>query len=220
MLHAVGQVGIVIATGTARRTTPHQPVVLVPEKANERRVSGLSLRHLGNTKTLDRSVDFAPVRRLISALSHRFALDERGQSMVELALTLPILVFLLLGGVDIARAYAAQLAVQNGARAGAEATALDVTPTSIEAFQHATQEMNRTPGMDAAAANVTTLFTQVDGVLPCVGATNTSIAGTSTYDIPCYAYVRVQYTFRTITPWPLIPNTVTFNRGTMYRRYQ
>ena len=49
----------------------------------------------------------------------RFVRGDRGQSIVELALALPILVFLLIGGADLARAFAIQIAVQNGARAAA-----------------------------------------------------------------------------------------------------
>ncbi len=142
-----------------------------------------------------------------------------GQSLPEFALALPILVFGLLAGADMARAYALQLAVQNGARAGAEATALDVTPTSSEAVTHVQQEMNRTPGMDATQATITLTFSQADGVTPCTGAPSTSTAGTPSIATPCYANVRVQYTFRTITPWPLIPNTFTFDRQTRVRRY-
>lgn len=140
--------------------------------------------------------------------------------MVELALVLPILVLTLLGGADMARAFAIQLAVQNGARAGAEATALDVTPTGVEATAHARQEMDRTPAMNAAIATITVLFTQANGTSACPGAANTSIAGTSTYTTPCYANVRVQYTFSTIVPWPGIPTTFMFDRQTQFRRYQ
>src|SRR5690348_9778619 len=56
-----------------------------------------------------------------------------GQSMVELALTMPLLVFALIGGADLARAFALQIAVENGSRAGAEAYAIDSTPTNLEA---------------------------------------------------------------------------------------
>jgi Flp pilus assembly protein TadG len=156
----------------------------------------------------------------LACRARRFLRAQRGQSLVEIALALPILVYLLLGGVDIARAYAAQLAVQNGARAGAEGTALDVTPTSAESLAHAQQEMARTPGINALNATVTTTFTLVDGTTPCTGAANTSIAGTSTFAAPCYANVRVQYTFNTITPWPGLPHTFYFDRSTSYRRYQ
>jgi hypothetical protein len=31
--------------------------------------------------------------------------------------------------------------------------------------------------------------------------------------------VRVTYTFRTITPWPMIPNVFTFDRSTTMRQF-
>ena len=58
--------------------------------------------------------------------------------MVELALLLPILVFGLIGAADLARAFALQLAIQNGARAGAEAYAINFTPTRALAIQRPT----------------------------------------------------------------------------------
>ena len=130
--------------------------------------------------------------------------------MVEVALLLPMLVFLILAGGDLARAYALQLAVQNGARAGAEAAAMDFSPTQGEAIQRARDEMNRTPGMDASAANITANFYLSDLATTCP-STTPSVAA------PCFAVVRVRYTFRTVTPWPLIPNTANFDRTTVMR---
>lgn len=135
--------------------------------------------------------------------------DEAGQSMVELALTLPIIVFGLLGGADLARAYALQLAVQNGARAGAEAAAINQAPTTTLAEARARDEMSRTPGMDSSLATITVTFKQANGTSDC---TNPPTAAT-----PCYARVRVQYTFETVTPWPLVPNTANFDRTTIMR---
>lgn len=134
--------------------------------------------------------------------------EQAGQSMVELALVLPILVFLLIGGADLARAYALQLAVQNGARAGAEAAAINQAPTSQLAIDRARDEMSRTPGMDASAALVDAEFEKEDGT-PC--------DSTPTIDEPCFVTVRVRYTFQTVTPWPLIPNTANFDRTTTMR---
>lgn len=140
--------------------------------------------------------------------------EEAGQSMVELALALPILVFGLIGGADMARAYALQLAVQNGARAGAEAAAINDAPTSALAIARAKDEMSRTPGMnvDGAIANgdmqVTAVFAKLDG---------TACTTTPTIADPCWVTVRVRYTFRTVTPWPLIPNTANFDRRTTMR---
>ena len=138
---------------------------------------------------------------------------------METALALPLMAFTLIGGADMARAYAIQLAVQNGARAAAEATALDVTPTSTEATAHAQQEMDRTPGMSAVASTITVAFTLSDGATKCTGAASTAVAGTSSIATPCYARVRVQYSFSTLVAWPGLPHTFAFDRVTMFRRY-
>ena len=150
----------------------------------------------------------------------RFLREQLGQSLVELALTLPMLTFGLIGGADLARSLAIEVAVQNGARAGAEATALDQTPTSAEAVAHAQQEMNRTPGMNAANATITVTFTQADGTSVCTGAPNIQTSGASSIATPCYANVRVQYTFNTLVAWPIVPNTLSFDRSTRVRRFQ
>lgn len=140
----------------------------------------------------------------------RMIVDEGGQSLAELALALPMLVFLLIGGADLARAYAIQLAVQNGARAGAEAAVLDFTPTQAEAVAYAKQEMGRTPGLDAAATSVTmTTLTAAGAACPAPPSVAT----------PCYVTVRVVYTFTTVVPWPLIQNSFTFDRTTAMRRF-
>jgi Flp pilus assembly protein TadG len=148
----------------------------------------------------------------------RFIRDEVGQSLVEIALTLPMLCFLLIGGADIARAFAIQIAVQNGARAAAEASAIDYTPTQAEALAWATQEMNRTPGMNASLCNpstatctITITRKQLDGITDCI----------QTPDIatPCFFKVRVQYTWKTIIPWPMIPNSFNLDRTTSVRGF-
>ena len=88
--------------------------------------------------------------------------------MVELALTLPLLTFALLGGADLARAFALQIAVENGARAGAESYAIDSTPTTAEAQSAVVNEINRTPTANASASNVTVTKARSDGVTACV----------------------------------------------------
>lgn len=139
--------------------------------------------------------------------------DDFGQSMVELALLLPVLVFGLIGGADLARAYALQLAVVNGARAGAEAFAIDQSKNAAQAATRALDEMSRTPGMDTAFATViVTPNKKADGVTDCDPPPPT-VAN------PCFVTVQVQYTFRTIVPWPLVPNVANFNRSTTMRTF-
>lgn len=186
--------------------------VLGPAKPKENPVSGPSRRNLENTNRSGRSLLFAPVRvNFLRSIQARFARDERAQSLVEIALMLPILVFLILAGGDLARAYALQLAVQNGARAGAEAAAIDFSPTPDEARSRALDEMSRTPGLNPADPTlvITVSFKRTDGLTDCVGD--------PTVLDPCWATVRVRYTFHTVTPWPLIPNTANFDRTTSMR---
>lgn len=139
--------------------------------------------------------------------------DEVGQSMVELALLLPILVFGLIGAADLARAFALQLAIQNGARAGAEAYAINFTPTRALAIQRAIDEMARTPGINTSdpSLNVDAAIAQADGVTACLQP--------PTVATPCFVTVSIQYTFKTVVPWPFIPNTANFDRSTTMRTF-
>lgn len=137
--------------------------------------------------------------------------DAAGQSVVELSLCLPALVFGLIGGTDLARAFALQIAVENGSRAGAEAYAITVTPTTGQAQQAAIDEINRTPTAAATAAMVDVTRTYMDGTTVC--------SVPSTLNAPCFVNVRVQYTWRTLIPWPFIPTTGTFDKTTSMRTY-
>lgn len=128
---------------------------------------------------------------------------------MEFALALPILTFGLIGGTDLARAFAIQLAVQNGARAGAEAAAIYTTPTPALTSLRAVDELGRTPFLQPTNSTITVSFRQPDGLTDCVNP--------PTVALPCYATVRVQYTFSTIVPWPIIPNTANFDRSTTMR---
>jgi Flp pilus assembly protein TadG len=139
--------------------------------------------------------------------------EQIGQSMVELALLLPVLVFALIGGADLARAFALQLAIQNGARAGAEAYAINFTPTRALAIQRAIDEMSRTPGMNVndPSLNVDAWALQADGATACLQP--------PTVATPCFVTVSIQYQFKTLVPWPLIPNTANFDRSTTMRTF-
>lgn len=134
---------------------------------------------------------------------------ERGQSLIELALSLPILVFLLMGGADFARAYSAQVGVLNAARVGAEAAASRAPGVTIPVIAddpvvitYTRNEFSRAAGVDGAAATIT--------------HTNTVGGGGE-----LLTTVRVRYTHRTVVPWPLLPNngTVQLDRSVTFRRY-
>ena len=130
-----------------------------------------------------------------------------GQSLVELALALPMLVFLLMGGTDFARAYSAQVGVLNAARVGAEAAAsraegvtIPVVDDDAAVITYARNELARAAGIDGASATIT--------------HTNTTGGGGE-----LLTTVRVRYTYRTLVAWPLLPNTLELDRSATFRRY-
>ena len=125
---------------------------------------------------------------------------DQGQAIVETALALAFLVFTLLGGADIARVYAAQLAVENAARAGAEAAVMRVATTDPAIVSYASDELGRVSGVDATQAMITVTHTTGSGGESLVN-------------------VRVTYTFRTLTPWPGVPNSVALDRIATFRNY-
>jgi len=140
-----------------------------------------------------------------------FVRSERAQSLVELCLVLPVMIFGILGGADLARAYAVQIAVQNAARAAAESYAIDSTPTQLEAQNAGIAEMNRTPTITATVGNVVVTEAQTDGVTACIHPPPSVT--------PCYVTVHATYTWRAITPWPLIPNSANFDRVTIFQMF-
>ncbi len=126
--------------------------------------------------------------------------SESGQALVETALSLSLLVFTILGGADMARAFATQLGVQNAARAGAEAWVTRAATTDSQAIAYATDELGRIAGVDSAAATITVTHT--------TGAGGESLVN-----------VRVQYTYRTLAPWPFVPNTLSLDKTATFRNY-
>ena len=151
-------------------------------------------------------------RYIVKALRERgrdVHADAGGQSLIELALALPILVFLLMGGADFARVYSAQVGVLNAARVGAESAAsrapgvtIPVVDNDAAVIAYARNELARAAGVDGATATIT--------------HTNTVGAGGE-----LLTTVRVRYTHQTVVPWPLLPNngTVPLDRTVVFRRY-
>jgi Flp pilus assembly protein TadG len=138
--------------------------------------------------------------RWIQAANQIGLARDHGQALVETALALSLLVFTLMGGADIARVYAATLAVENASRAGAEAAVMRVAMTDPAIASYASDELGRVSGVDATKATITVTHTTGSGGESLVN-------------------VRVQYTFRTLTPWPGVPNAVALDRTATFRNY-
>lgn len=136
----------------------------------------------------------------VRRLRRRFAVTrhEAGQALVELAVTLPLLVFGLLGATDLARAYAIQLALQNASRAAVESAVLGVATTDAGIEARAREELSRQSGIDAGTAEVWVY----------------SLTG---WDGARLVHVHARYAFVTLVPWPLVPNAVQLDRWTTMR---
>jgi Flp pilus assembly protein TadG len=102
---------------------------------------------------------------------------QEGQSMVEVALVLPVLLLILLGIFDFGRAIFAYNLVSNAAREGARAAIVDQNPTVVEDEARATAI-----SLDPALMTVT--FTTCAPPIK----------------IGCEAIVTVDYEWSAITP--------------------
>lgn len=119
---------------------------------------------------------------------------ERGQSLVEFALVLPVLLLILMGVFDLGRAIYAFNAVSNAAREGARTAIVDQGPDDIVpgALSAAVEAANQATalGLDPTdPADVQVTFPDPGGGGMC-----------ATPAIGCTAKVEVHYEFEPLTP--------------------
>lgn len=125
-------------------------------------------------------------------------MDRRGQTLVEFALVLPLLLMLIFGIVEFGRIYSAKLALDHAANvAGREAT-FARTPAHITA-----RAIDATAGIVLTAEDVTVTFTDDNGdpVSGTEAADNYMIFNTPG---SVYARVRLQYRFEPFVPFPAV----------------
>jgi Flp pilus assembly protein TadG len=128
---------------------------------------------------------------------HRPQHPRRAAAIVELAVLLPILVFLFVIAVDFARVFYFSQVIENCARQGA----LYASDPKAPAY-------NRYASLqDAALADAPDLTPQ-----PTVSSTTgTDAAGNG------YVAVTVTWQFQTITNFPAVPNNMTISRTVQMR---
>ncbi|MHB1413914.1 MAG: TadE/TadG family type IV pilus assembly protein [Chloroflexota bacterium] len=110
----------------------------------------------------------------------------RGQSLVELALLLPMLVMILLGALDLGRAFYSYAAVANATRTGA---AYAINATGLTSYTVAERvDIVKDLIQREAASQVAIARTDIT-----VTPNNSMTSGTS-------AVIEVKYTFRLLNP--------------------
>ena len=118
----------------------------------------------------------------------RIARDDRGASIIELALVAPILASLLIGMVDMSRAYSYKLKLEQSAQRAIE---------KVQQYQAESSTYSTLQSEAANAAGVPSSDVTIDYWLECDGTRqsdyNTSCTGTQTYGR--WVTVSVQGTF-------------------------
>lgn len=135
-------------------------------------------------------------RRRVSVGSRPRTRGERGQSLAELAVLLPILLIIALGAVDFGRAYFASQAVDNAARTGAQYAAVST----------------------ANAGNLNGIQTAVAQESGGLASTPTVTAATGADSMgKTYTRITVSYNFTTMIAWPGLPHSIPMTRTVQMR---
>ena len=139
--------------------------------------------------------------------------SEKGSSFVELAVFIPVLLLMLVGGVDFARVFNASVTLANAAEVGAIYGTRSIAASS------------NTSGMQTAATNdakdLPTMTATATSYCSCgaTGTVQTCPASGCNSSNPAHQYVKVQttYTFSTAFPIPGIPSSVPMTRTAIMR---
>lgn len=127
----------------------------------------------------------------------------RGQSIVELALVLPVLMFLVLVGADFGRFCYVQIAVNGAARAGAQfASQTVVNAADTSGIIRAAQlDASNVPSLNATASQCTCL---PGSSVPACPASYCASDAQATF-----VEVDTQAPFQTLVQYPGIPSSLT-----------
>ncbi len=137
---------------------------------------------------------------------------DRGASLVELALVLPLLMLLLMGAVDFGRAFYLAMEISGAAQAGAE---------------YGTQNPTDTTGMSAAAQYDAPDVPNLVVAAPtygceCASGTGFSASCANTPSCPSSnivyrVTVSVSATYSPWFPWPKLPSSISLSSSATMR---
>jgi Flp pilus assembly protein TadG len=167
--------------------------------------------------------------------------SERGQSIVEFALILPVLAFLMVAIVDLARIYTTMLSVESAAREAADygsfgsqkwAPAPAVTTTVAE-MEHracvASSDLTDYAGTATTCTNPSFSYElSMDNGASWTDYASTAVSGSpcdsETREPPCWVKATLTYQFNLLVPLNFevfgvhygIPNSLTFTRSSIF----
>ena len=130
------------------------------------------------------------------------ARSERGQSVVELAVAIPVLVLLLIAGADIARGFYYAIEVSGAAYAGALYGAQNAGDTG-GISTHATLEAANVPNLSVSSSYCTCDSPTPSGQTACASSLCADSPNTN------YVTVNTSAKFTPVFKWPGIPSSIT-----------
>jgi Flp pilus assembly protein TadG len=150
-------------------------------------------------------------------MTRRLLRSQRGTSMIEFALVLPVFVFMLVGVIEMGRyTYFAVLA-QHAARAGVQYAAQNLqTAADASTSGPATANAAKQDGQSYSQWKVTSWISCTNaGAGTACPATNN--AGTVSPGLVYYVGVKVTGTFKSLLSYPGIPNNVPISATAIMR---
>jgi len=134
--------------------------------------------------------------------------DERGGSLVELAMMLPLFTLVLIGAVDFARAY--YLATEVAGAAHAAAAYGSQNPTDTTGMQTAAQD--DAPNVTNLTVNTPTYGCEcADGSSYSASCSTTPTSCPSSLNVVYRVNVTVKGTYSPLLPWPGVPSSMSFS---------
>jgi Flp pilus assembly protein TadG len=132
----------------------------------------------------------------------------RGQAIAEFALLLPLLVGLIGGAVDFARAYEGSMTLESATRNAAEAAAFEATTKAqaqIKAQEVVCTEAQRLPGFVAGSGGVVATCTNPTVTVDEYVRDISSPGANERYPLVTVT-VTTSLDFALIVPWPFLPH--------------
>jgi Flp pilus assembly protein TadG len=140
---------------------------------------------------------------------------DEGAALVEMALVSPLLLMLALGAGDFGRVMYASIVLSHAAHAGVQFGSQDVgSAANLADIEQAARDEARNIGTIGVVARVECERQDQPGTLVDCAETTCPAA----YGEPrVFSEVTTTFTFQTLVPYPLIPNTVSLSRTARIR---
>jgi len=162
-----------------------------------------------------------------------------GQSVVEFAVILPIILLLLVAIADLGRMYTSGVAVESAAREAADFGSFTTEYWTVDNFATTTDEMRRRACVAAAGSHLQDYETSdpvnnstcTNPTITCMlerngvstdcqssgGFTDGVDCSNPLTEPPCTVHVRMDHQFRLILAIPPLPSTIQIRRDSYFR---